>query len=122
MAQSLWAIPEIEKVRSPKLILSEQAGELQSQTNGKLKGRVELQSNADRITLILSIVVPGLNNYKLDLISYQQPVEMYPGTIRASLQQFKKEIQNEQDFVDTLAQILSSDKTKSIIAALLAQT
>jgi exonuclease III len=58
--------------------------------------------------------------YRYDLFSVSHPVLGYPAKF-TDYDELKVTAHNEQEFLDTLKQILSSDKTRRILAALLAQ-
>lgn len=119
---SLWVIPDVSNVRTPMTMLKEQATALSEETDGLLRGNVSTLGSTDSdLYIILSIIVPALNNYKFDLLTYTQPITMFPGTLDSNAESKRYRINNEQDFDDSLKVILSSTAVSSIVAALIAQ-
>jgi hypothetical protein len=118
MAESFWQIPDVSDIRTPLSILREQAAALTEQTKGQLVGVVETKSEGDDLRIALEIAVPALNDYRYRILSYHQPVELYPGWLDAiSLTQ----IPNEQDFINAVRDTLSSPRTRNVLTSLLAQ-
>jgi hypothetical protein len=118
MTESFWNIPTPPR-RTPLSILREQANNLTQSTKGVLRGEVTIRSGSDRISMFLSITVPALANYRFSVLHYEQPVHLYPGEITSIEENFI--IENEDDFVDTLKHILSSEQVGNVISGLLAQ-
>lgn len=139
MVESLWSIPAADNVRAPLTIMKEQATALTEQTKGSLVGLVETGTyGADDLAINLSIQVPSLNNYKYRLITYTQPITMYPGTLAAEVPMASgtsqtglinslgtrpqaTEVKNEQEFVAALKGLLASNEIKRLVSSLLAQ-
>jgi hypothetical protein len=122
MAESFWTIPNVEKVRVPILIMREQASELTRLTNGSLRGYVESQKLGDELYLKFHIIVPALDNYTIELFSYEQPMQIYPGVLESNVHKQRIRIDDIQQFSSTLRDMLSSDDTQRVLTALLAQT
>lgn len=139
MTESFWAIPNIEEIRTPVTILKEQADALTQATEGLLKGEVisftqESVSGSEMLNVLaflqkgfkggsrLAIVVPFLKNYRVNLLDYYHNITMYPGTLDANFSDNREiKVQNEEQFVAALKNILSSEKTKMIVAGLISQ-
>ena len=67
---------------TPLSILREQAAALTQQTHGVLVGEATANPEGERIVVSLDIIAPGLNDYRYRVMRYEQPPEMYPGTLR----------------------------------------
>jgi len=132
MVESLWSIPETENVRPPLTIMKEQATALTKQTKGSLVGSVEAAANGNGLKINLSVEVPALNNYRYHVLTYTQPITMYPGRLASEvpgpsgtrlsvLRAQGTEVNNDQEFVEVLKQLLASEEVKQLLSSLLAQ-
>jgi hypothetical protein len=122
MVESFWSIPN-EALRTPLTILREQATALTEQTKGTLIGEAEVLNQQDKgLSIGLSIRVPALNDYKYRILTYDQPVMMYPGTLKGNLGAPGIDvIQNEDQFVEQLKGLLSSQAAQRLLTSLLVQ-
>lgn len=109
-----------EPVTTPLSILKEQAAVLARKTNGLLEGRVENSTRGREFRYVFKIVAPTLDNYSYELFRVRHGVLLYPAWIQGPQLQ-DTELKSEQEFVDALKQVLSSDETMRVISALLAQ-
>jgi len=118
--QDFWPT-DIAKVGivAPATILNEQASLLGKKTRGLVTAVVRTSSDERWISHTLVLQVPALANYTYALLLVRQPVLIYP----LRMQAFNKfyEIPTQEEFIAVLRAILSSDDTKRIIHALLAQ-
>ncbi|HUB46456.1 MAG TPA: hypothetical protein VMB73_15855 [Acetobacteraceae bacterium] len=123
MVESFWTIPANEALRTPLTILREQATALTEQTKGTLVGEAEVLKQGDqKISIGLSIRVPALNDYKYRILTYDQPVTMYPGSLVTRIGNMTGHgILNEDDFVQQLKHLLSSEEAQRLLTSLLAQ-
>ena len=140
MAKSLWSLPDVSNLRTPVRILREQAAALTDETKGILVGTVATESMAGETIrfhlkndacqieqasirpafgIYLDIRVPSLNDYRYRVLTYFQPLELYPGYIRAA--DDEREIRDEAQFIEALKSILSSSRVKGVLRALMAQ-
>ncbi len=135
MTKNLWGeLPEVENVRTPLVILREQASLLTEMTRGVLRGEVRTNYEArQKLLLELMIVVPALNGYQYCVLQALQPLTMYP--LRLFAEEFpaeehspeeENEAKNlcvdEASFVAALQVILTSPRVRKAIQALLAQS
>lgn len=122
---NLWGeIPETPDVRPPGVVLKEQGDLLETLTKGLLESRIarEQGANNNKTILKFSIVAPALNNYTFVLLQVNHDVELYPAYLRASAESGNFQLcNNEDEFLSGLAAIFQSEKTKRVIAGLLAQ-
>jgi hypothetical protein len=117
-AESFWVIPDVAKIRTPAAILREQAALLTKQTRGTLVGVVETSNVDNNMVTKLAISVPSLNDYRYNILTYRQPVEMYPGILDSAQ---SHTVNNEEQFITHVRQVLSSDRIRNVIGSLLSQ-
>jgi hypothetical protein len=122
MSESLWVIPDALAVKTPLSILREQANLLTQQTKAVLEGEVSTRPAGSNIELALRIKVPALENYTVTVLTYSQPVTIYPGLL-SSLARVASlvEVGNQAEFVKYVTTILSSEQVQNVLAALLSQ-
>ena len=123
MSESLWVIPDVSTVKTPLSILREQANQLTQQTGGLLRGDVAARPWNGSFSLSLRIIVPALENYMVELLTYDQPLKLYPGSMDSDFYDdvVSWKVENEDRFVSALRAVLSSRKTREVLSALLAQ-
>jgi hypothetical protein len=119
VVESFWALPDAADIRTPLSILREQAAALTEQTKGVLVGVAEARNNehGTNLDVTLDVNVPGLNDYRYRLLTYRQPIEMYPGHL-VVVDSGWNEIENEAEFVAAVRSVLSSDRVRNILASL----
>jgi hypothetical protein len=121
VVESFWAIPDVANIRTPLSILKEQAAALTEQTKGTLVGMVEVQTKSTgNLEIHLEVSVPALNDYRYRLVTYSQPIELYPGLLTV-LNGIVGRVPNEADFILQIKRALSSEKVKNILTSLLSQ-
>lgn len=121
-ALDFWPDISASKLRTPLSIMKQQAALLGKHTNNLVEAEVVTRSEAGRLYHRLFLVAPTLD-YRYQLLSASHDVKLYPvethvGTGPLLL---SRVISDEPEFVAWLKEILSSDETKRIIDALLAQ-
>ena len=122
MVESLWSIPAAENIRAPLTIMKEQATALTQQTKGSLVGSVEtVTQGVAGLAISLSIQVPSLNDYTYRLLTYTQPITMYPGRLIFALKPQFIEVEDEHEFLEALKDLLSSEEVKRVLTSLLVQ-
>lgn len=122
--KNLWGeIPKNVEVRTPFLILKEQASILTQMTNGLLIGEVDRRPSLEQtlFSVRLRIKTPILNNYTYSVVEVKYPPKLYPLKIR-DFTDYEKEVEcsSEEEFEAALSKILSSDAVKTVISTLLA--
>ncbi len=124
MPKSLWGnLSKLERVRSPKSLLDEQASVLTDATDGVLVGKVE-NSNFETTNAFrydLDVVVPTLNHYTYTLLSIQYPLDLYPVQINSRTPIRQVDCQNEEELERGIASILSSAEVRKILSRLISQ-
>jgi len=122
--KNLWGdIPESPAIRPPVAILKEQGDLLETLTKGLLEGRVLREQDAfSRTVLRFAIVAPALNNYTFVLLQVVHDIELYPANLKSIVESLTfPTCTNEDEFLNGLSTIFQSEKTKRVIAGLLAQ-
>lgn len=124
MVESFWNIPKDANIRTPLSILREQATALTEQTDAVLQGEVEALVIDNSLLITMVIYVPALSGYKVEILEYRQPIQLYPGTLTLTLAQANRRVsvQDEQEFVDAVRSYLSSAEVNRAILSLLAQS
>ena len=121
MVESFWAIPELTTMRTPLSILREQAGALTEQTHGALVGIVEADKGKGYVLVIrLEVSVPALNDYRYRILTYEQPIDLYPGILYGPDDSISYPV-NESDFTSAIKEALSSPRVKNVLTSLLSQ-
>ena len=135
---SLWPddLPA-DTQKPPRVLMLEQALHLRKQTNSVLTADVikRTVTHPDPVTFNYSFVLiaPALGNYTFSLINFDHPVELYPVKVivdeemKASLPElFPKErtvmARDEEEFLEIVSRIFSSERTRKIIRGLLSQS
>ncbi|MGB0560836.1 MAG: hypothetical protein ACPGVO_03420 [Spirulinaceae cyanobacterium] len=123
--ESLWGeIPAPEDLPDlPKTILREQAEILTEATGGALIGEVSQRThNSQTFSAALSIKVPALNDYRFNVLTIDYPIHLYPVTLQDQTGESQGHVcHTVEDYKEQLGKILSSERVKSVIAALLSQ-
>ena len=136
------------RVKSPVVILREQASLLGKKTSNIIQAEVQMlltSADADNeFGYAFFIVAPALNNYRYQLLTVWHQVDLYPVQIFVEGQileelgsgvQIEHEynqhspedipyiaVDSEEQFLDNLAKVFGSSKTKRVITALLSQS
>jgi len=132
---NLWGeLPEPDDLRSPAQILAEQGAILGAATKNVLLGKVvELpRSDDETVRIQFDILAPALENYSyaLCVVEYD-PVVLYPVYLTSFVGPSRgpnvgpprvKSCADESEFRAELQAVLSSDKTKKVISALLRES
>lgn len=124
MQKNLWGELDVEEnIRTPTAILKEQADALSTLTKGILDGRVGIDQGGKGLILEFFIVARAINGYSYELLNVTHDVELYPAYVFTQTNnRGRVECNDEQEFEDYLGEILSSNKVKRIISALIAQS
>jgi hypothetical protein len=134
--QNLWPAEfAVEKVRSPKTILKEQAGYLMEMTRNVLSADVHTSNYKDTRIHSFVVVAPALNNYRYTLFSVSHGGLFYPSTIKFSedvdFNDPGKEslyngydciVDSEDELVTEMKKIFNTSHTVRIISSLISQS
>jgi hypothetical protein len=116
------------KVRAPVMILKEQAAALGKKTANVVEATVESTSSGTRWTMYdfvheFYLVGPLLNNYRYQLFTARNGVDLYP--VKVEFSEFGEDrvtASSEEELLNILGRIFSSDKTRKVVDAIIAQS
>lgn len=136
--QNLWPDFVIEKTRSPKSILKEQAGYLMAKTNNVLLAEVRTKISEDSEGISIChdfvLIAPALGGYRYTLFEVFQGIIFYPLLIvfnedETNMLHPKNEDEtnmlhpeNEEEFIEDIRKIFNHPDTVRIISSLLSQS
>ena len=106
-------------IRTPLSILKEQAAALGGKTGNAVLAEVVSKSETGDFYHRLFLVVPVLDNYRYQLFLAVHDIKLYPVQIRKGNQVYR--CPDEAALKTALKDILASDETRGLIAALVAQ-
>ncbi len=119
---SLWGdLSDLERVVTPREILSEQANLLTQATKGVLVGQVSNNNISDGFSYDLEVRVPCLNNYSYTILTVQHKIDLYPVSIVTNGGGRYTHCASEEQFISALTNILSSKEVKLVLSRLLSQ-
>ena len=134
-SKSLWGqLPLEENVRTPLIILREQATLLTQITNAVLEGAVTSQKFAPSsdpfgfsppnktFRTTLAIEAPALDGYVFQVLQVNYDLALYPVEVVDLINKKTTECANEEDFNNAVGHILSSDAVRRAVGMLLAQS
>ena len=111
------ALPDL-----PNRILKEQGSLLTEATDGALIGEtVTSDRKKQAFSAALRIKVPSLNNYIYNVVFIEYPINIYPVTVTDRTGGEKSTCKDLDELRGKLKQILSSERVKAVVSALLAQ-
>jgi|SRR5579862_421457 hypothetical protein len=121
-SKSLWGdLSQIERVRSPRTILLEQAQYLTEVTKGALVGSVSDEIYPGRFRYYLVVEVPVLNSYRVTVLTAEHDVDLYPVRIKADRAKIDVTCHGETEFENVVGSVLSSPAIKTMLSRLLSQ-
>ena len=125
--KNLWGeLPVKDSIRTPYIILKEQAFILNEATNQLLIGHVEkivLKRNPSYdFECVLEIKAPSINNYSISVVEIKYPITIYPLIISSQVAEDSyQECRNETELNQILEKILSSSEVKRVVLGLLSE-
>lgn len=105
----------------PKMLLQEQADALRQKTKGVLEGWVSTDYQGSQFLHSFFVVAPYLGNYTYRLFYVIHPIAFYPLELHAEVLGTVISCESPEQFSAKLREVLISDKTTTVIGALLAQ-
>jgi hypothetical protein len=123
MVKNLWGdLSSLAVVRTPKIILEEQASLLAEATEGVLVGMVVGgPSSIDSFEYGLLAVVPALNNFRYQILRVYHSLEMYPLNVYSDRPPVNERFETEAEFESAVAKILSSPEVRLVLSKLKSQ-
>jgi hypothetical protein len=125
----LWGEIAPDLVRTPVAIMREQAALLGAKTKNLVEAAVKTDVWGQQLVHRFLLVAPTLSNYTYELFKVRHGAGVYPVTVlnesdkpqALSITVEGEELATENEFTRWLGAQLSSDRTKRIVANLLAQ-
>ena len=120
--ESMWgAAPQSGKgIKLPSEYLDEQATILTKMYGYKLRGDVtQSVLSTGRITIDFDIIVPSLSSYRYSLLKVMHDLEIYPLTLYGLANKTDYKCHNEEEFKDSLKEVLSSGQVRTVIENIL---
>jgi hypothetical protein len=108
-------------VTTPLQILREQGLLMAKKSRGLVEGFVTTNPQGEMFRHLFYFRAPSLENYTYLLFTVDHPVDLYPLLVETSVAAFPAEAKNEEQFLDQLRVIFSSEKTKRIVNAIMSQ-
>lgn len=128
-AESLWGSLEgIDTVRTPSMILQEQARLLGQLTNEVLEGKVKRDPLVDmrennNVKVTLYIVAPALQGYRVKTLDLEYSyATAYPVIVNNSLDGGEWTARHENELKEILKRILTSHSVTNVIATLISES
>ena len=121
---SLWGdLPEVTEIKTPKLLLAEQAKALQELTEGSLTCELTITpTDSDGFMHVMRIVAPSLGNYSVVLVVITHQAKVYPCMIKSPFIGIApRKCTDETQLELGLKVFLQHAKTRELISNLLQQ-
>lgn len=125
--QNLWPDFTVEKTRTPRFILKEQAGYLMAKTKNVLSAEVRTRQEHGQMEQNFYVVAPALNNYRYKLLSVVHDISYYPLTVSSQIYgefegQMEITVGGEDEFMKAIHTIFQHPDTARIISSLYSQS
>ena len=123
--ENLWgSLTDLHPVRTPTVILREQANLLGQLTDHVLRGAVDQEESYGQFRSSLFVIAPSVNNYRREIIAIQYFVDsVYPVEIIDKIHDdIEFSCENEPDFISEISKILQSFEMKNIILILVSES
>ena len=110
-------------VKPPVLAVREFASALTEQADGTLQGRADVAGAGHAGQVDLDVIVPGLNNYRLTLLSVSHEISLYPAHVSSHLTPDHGPVAADDydSLVKVLEEFLSDKRLTSPLVSLIAQ-
>lgn len=120
---SLWGdLGSIETIRTPNLILQEQASLLRQLTDGVLEGLVVRYNRPPYLGSVLYITSNALDGYRLQILRTRHLVQIYPVRVSDYVNDIPYDVNDEAEFVGILGHIFTSEKVQRAIGVLISES
>ncbi len=119
----LWPEIETENVVTPLAILRFQAGQLRVKTKGLIEAVVRTeQTEYGWMRHHLVLIAPALERYEYEIATFQHAVTLvYPVSVDSPTEN-ERDCSSQDELLEAVSKILRSDRVKSVIASLIAQS
>lgn len=113
---------KVDDMVTPLSILKEQASLLGQKTQNLVEAEVQTTPLGADFSHSFFLVAPALDNYRYKIFWVRHPIDMYPVKIIDENGAIRYEARSQDEFIGRLKEVLTSEKTKSVIKALIAQS
>lgn len=103
----------------PVALLRKQAALLGEKTGHAVEASIETGTRSGEFVHYFNLIVPALEDYRYELFRVRHGVDFYP--LKVFDNAGSQDLATEEEFVNWLKALLSSDRTKKIISSLVAQ-
>jgi hypothetical protein len=115
-----WPSLEIEgDITPPVKILRSQASALGTKTRYQIKAEVATDAVGEEFVHRFNLIVPRLGDYTYELFYIRHEMSLYP--VEGVVANIGTTLDAEADFLKWLKDTLSSERTRQVLSALLAQ-
>ena len=120
----LWPEIETENIVTPLAILRFQAGQLRIKTKGLLEAEVRTErAGGDWIRHKLVVIAASLDRYEYAIATFTHDATLvYPLHIETDERELSGSCSDQVELLATVSSILRSDKVRSVISSLIAQS
>ena len=123
---NLWGEMDLyRKLPDPVLWMQKQAEAVEELTGGELVGRVRRRVSSydsGMFRVDLAILAPYLENYTVEIVNLAYDPTIYPITLTNAMTMEEYACESEGEFVEKLGEVLSSEKVRDYISALIAHS
>ncbi len=123
--ENLWGeLPQTGTIRTPLVILREQAAFLGDMTNRILESGIHAQRNMlpGKFIADLNIIAPTLDRYRITIAQIKYDLtKTYPVELVDTLAGKADIVHTKEEFIRALESILNSEKVQRVISSLLLQ-
>lgn len=129
ISKNLWpSFNEVPLVRTPKVILIEQAAYLEKISHHFIKSEVissQAQTNTTRVSHLLKFSVARVENYSSFIVAVEHDfIKFYPATIASRVKPMPAVMtaNNDEEFMEILSKIFAEKETQETLINLLIQS
>lgn len=124
MLTDLWPEIETENIVTPLAILRFQAGQLRTKTKGLLEAEVRTErTGSGWVRHELVVIAPSLDRYEYVIATFSHDVTLvYPVEFDAGSRDLSGPCSDQVELLAIVSAILRSDKVRSVISSLIAQS
>jgi hypothetical protein len=122
-ANSMWGdLDEFANIKTPKMVLEEQARLLTEATGSVLQGEVDVDPLGTSFVITLNVLAPALGRHRYALLRVQHDLNLYPLEVKDNIQNASHTCESEEGFLSVLEKILSSAEVRKILGTLISQS
>lgn len=112
----------VATIITPVSILREQAALLGEKTSNLVQAEVKTSSDGPRVMHAFFLIAPAMDRYRYRLLYVTHNIELYPLTISFEAANSQIVVKSQDEFIEQLGKLLSSEKTQNIVKSLIVQS